>query len=50
VAEQHEEEKLFKSILDKIEIIGLDGSGLFFIDQEVAKASRAIHSAGGETI
>lgn len=37
VAEQHEEEKLFKSILDKIEIIGTDGRGLYFIDQELAR-------------
>ena len=37
VAEQHEEEKLFKSILDKIEMIGLEHKGLYFIDQEVAK-------------
>lgn len=35
VAEQHEEEKLFKSILDKIEIIGLDGRGLFMVDKEI---------------
>jgi ferritin len=35
VAEQHEEEKLFKSILDKIELIGSDPKNLFFIDQEV---------------
>jgi ferritin len=35
VAEQHEEEKLFKSILDKIELIGVDPKNLFFIDQEV---------------
>jgi len=35
VSEQHEEEKLFKSILDKIEIIGLDGRGLFMIDREI---------------
>ncbi|WP_428737919.1 non-heme ferritin [Sulfurimonas sp.] len=35
VAEQHEEEKLFKSILDKIEVIGLDGRGLFMIDREI---------------
>ena len=34
VAEQHEEEKLFKSIIDKIEMIGPDG--LFFIDKEIA--------------
>ncbi len=37
VAEQHEEEKLFKSIMDRIEIIGTDGKGLFFIDQELKK-------------
>ncbi len=35
VAEQHEEEKLFKSILDKFSIIGLDGRGLFMIDREI---------------
>lgn len=37
VSEQHEEEQLFKSILDKIEIIGKDERALFFIDQEIAK-------------
>ena len=37
VAEQHEEEKLFKEILDKIEIIGTDGKGLFYIDRELEK-------------
>ncbi len=37
VGEQHEEEALFKSILDKIEIIGTDGKGLFFIDQEIGR-------------
>lgn len=35
VSEQHEEEKLFKSILDKIELIGVDGRGLFMIDKEI---------------
>jgi len=35
VAEQHEEEKLVKSIIDKIEMIG--PNGLFFIDKEVEK-------------
>lgn len=39
VAEQHEEEKLFKSILDKINIIGLDGRGLFMIDREIGSIS-----------
>ena len=37
VSEQHEEERLFLSILDKIEIIGLDGRGLFMLDQEVGR-------------
>jgi len=37
VAEQHQEEFLFKSILDKIALIGVEGQGLFFIDQEVGK-------------
>jgi ferritin len=35
-SEQHEEEKLFKDILDKIDIIGIDGRGLFHIDKELA--------------
>lgn len=35
VAEQHEEEKLFKSILDKIEIIGTEGRGLYHFDREM---------------
>jgi ferritin len=37
VSEQHEEEALFKSILDKIEIIGLDGRGLHLVDKEIGK-------------
>ncbi|MEM8843918.1 MAG: non-heme ferritin [Pseudomonadota bacterium] len=35
VAEQHEEEMLFKSILDKLRIIGTDGIGLYHFDQEL---------------
>ena len=35
VAEQHEEEKLFKSIVDKIRLIGEDGKALFFIDKDL---------------
>jgi ferritin len=45
VAEQHEEEKLFRSILDLIEIIGTDGRGLFLLDKEIGKLARA---KGGE--
>lgn len=50
VAEQHEEEKLFKSIIDKIKMIGLEGSGLFFIDQEVTKLSKISHTADTGTV
>lgn len=41
VNEQHEEEKLFKSILDKIDMIGKDGHGLLILDKELA----TIHAA-----
>lgn len=37
VAEQHEEERLFKSILDQLGIIGTEGRGLFFFDREIGK-------------
>ncbi|CAH0532231.1 putative bacterial non-heme ferritin [Vibrio stylophorae] len=40
VAEQHEEEKLFKSILDKIELVGEDGKALFFIDKDLAELAK----------
>lgn len=39
VAEQHEEEDLFKGILDKMDIIGLEGRGLFMIDKEIGAIS-----------
>jgi len=37
VAEQHEEEHLFKSILERIKMINTDGKGLFFIDKEIRR-------------
>ena len=37
VAEQHEEEKLFKSVLDKVSLIGAEGRGLFFLDREIGE-------------
>ncbi|WP_413113071.1 non-heme ferritin [Thaumasiovibrio sp. DFM-14] len=40
VAEQHEEEKLFKGVLDKIELVGEDGKALFFIDKDLAEMAR----------
>lgn len=39
VSEQHEEEKLFKSIVDKINIIGIEGRGLYHFDQQMSKAA-----------
>ena len=37
VAEQHEEEHLFQSILDKIGLFAAEDKGLYFIDQEMRK-------------
>lgn len=50
VSEQHEEEKLFKSIVDKIRLVGEDGKALFFIDKDLeqmaGKESASIMSPG----
>ena len=35
VDEQREEEVLFGNILDRIELIGMDGQGLYYIDKEL---------------
>jgi ferritin len=40
VAEQHEEEKLFKGILDKLDLVGEDGTALFFIDKDLAALTK----------
>ncbi|MFT4709643.1 MAG: ferritin [Bacteroidia bacterium] len=45
VAEQHEEEVLFKHILDRIRLIGTEGTGLFMIDQELGKLADEAASA-----
>ncbi len=37
VSEQHEEEKLFNSILDLTRITGTDPRGVFFFDSEISK-------------
>ena len=42
VSEQHEEEKVFKSTLDKIDMIGTENSGLYFIDREIARLAGSI--------
>jgi len=36
VAEQHEEEKLFKGILDKLALIGEDGPAMYMFDKDFA--------------
>lgn len=41
VAEQHEEEKLFKGVLDKLELVGEDGKALFFIDKDLAALAKS---------
>jgi ferritin len=37
VAEQHEEEVLFTSIVDLIKLAGTDGRGLYLVDKEIGK-------------
>ena len=37
ISEQHEEEKLFKGILGRLDMVGNDGKALFFIDRELAE-------------
>lgn len=37
VAEQHEEEKLFKTVLDKMKMLEKSSNGLFLIDKDLAR-------------
>ncbi|MFZ5802909.1 MAG: ferritin [Candidatus Omnitrophota bacterium] len=37
VAEQHEEEHLFQSVLDLVKMAGTDEKGMFLIDQEIGR-------------
>ena len=41
VAEQHEEEFLFNSILDKFRLLGEDGKALYYIDKDLEKMAAA---------
>ena len=45
VAEQHEEEKLFKTVLDKLAMVGDSGNGLFLVDKDLGRMSTETHSA-----
>lgn len=47
VGEQHEEEALFSSLVDKINLIGHDGRGLYLIDRELGKQA-AMAAAGAQ--
>ena len=38
--EQHEEENLFRTILDKPRIIGVEGKSLYWLDKEIGKLAR----------
>ncbi|EBB2472668.1 non-heme ferritin [Salmonella enterica] len=42
VAEQHEEEKLFKSIVDKIKLVGNNGDALYLLDKDIGNMSNKI--------
>ncbi|MDP2560412.1 non-heme ferritin [Psychrobium sp. 1_MG-2023] len=46
VAEQHEEEKLFKGVLDKLTLIGEDGPAMYMFDKDFA----ALAVEGGGSI
>lgn len=46
VGEQHEEETLFKGILDRFDLVGEDGKGLFFVDREIAQLAAAKPAPG----
>lgn len=42
VSEQHEEEKLFRSILDKATLIGSEGRSVYYLDKEIKKFAPAV--------
>ncbi|MEY4922151.1 MAG: hypothetical protein RLY17_868 [Pseudomonadota bacterium] len=44
VSEQHEEEKLFKSILDKLALVGNSGNSLFFVDKDLKTMAAQSHT------
>lgn len=40
--EQHEEERLFRTILDKARIIGTEGKSLYWLDKEIGKLAKGV--------
>lgn len=47
VAEQHEEEKLFRQVIDKIKLIGDDPKGHYWIDKELGSLRSGPGGGGG---
>jgi len=45
VAEQHEEERLFRSIVDLVNLIGVEAGGLYLADKEIGEMAAARASA-----
>jgi ferritin len=41
-AEQHQEERLFRSIIDRFRVIGTEGKGIYWIDKEIGKLSKTV--------
>ena len=47
VAEQHEEEALFKKILDLVDMVGFEGRGLYHLDKEIVGIQANVVAGGG---
>jgi ferritin len=48
VSEQREEEAQFNTIINKLKIIGTDGSGLYLIDRDLAGMTAAAAKSAGK--
>lgn len=44
VAEQHEAEKMFKKVLDKLALVGNTGEGLFLVDKDLSRITIEGHT------
>lgn len=46
VAEQHEEEKIFKTVLDKLGMLENSSNGAFLLDKDLARMDSEVHNQG----
>ena len=46
VAEQHEEEKIFKTVLDKLGMLENSSNGAFLLDKDLARMDSEVHNKG----